>query len=147
MTASTVQPTPSRTKLDASLSHGVTGPVRVIIRTRPGTRAALRRRLRRHGDLIHGEHVSINALTATIHAEDFAVLDADDTIDDVSADAIVLSDADVDTAASLQTIQNTLRPTLGLPTGHLSGWGVGIAVIDSGLEPNADFSAFRFFNF
>src|SRR5439155_13626977 len=146
LTASSSQPSPKRTKLDVSLRQGVTGPVRVIIRTRPGARAALRKRLRHHGDVIHGEHASINALTATIHPEDLAVLDADNSIAAVSADAIVLSDA-AGTAAGVQTIQNTLLPTLGLPSGRLSGWDVGIAVIDSGLEPSADFSGFRFFDF
>ena len=77
------------TSLRAILDDPAPQPQRVIIRVRPGSRAALGRSLTDHGDRILVEHDSLDALTAVVHAEDLAELAHNDAILSVSADAIV----------------------------------------------------------
>src|SRR5688572_17907302 len=66
------------TRLDATLRTAVennaSGPQRVIIRVRPGSRPGLRNSLVAHGDRIIGEHESIDAITAVVHGEDVGAL-------------------------------------------------------------------------
>ena len=60
-------------------------------------------------------------------------------MESVSLDALVAADSTTATTTPDRP-QNTLLPTLGLPTDKLAGKGVGIAVIDSGLQPSKEFS-------
>src|SRR5207249_7755479 len=79
-------------RLDAQLSTlaGTTvEPQRVIVRVRPGARAALRQSLSSHNDLILAEHDSLDAITAVVHAEDLALLAARSDVLSISADAVV----------------------------------------------------------
>lgn len=116
------------------------GPRRVIIRTKSGAKAIVRARLQGHGDSVYGDHRAIDALSATIHADDVASLVEDPDIESISADAPV-------TASQLSLLGgsdsgystlNELKTTLGLG-GLLSGYNITIAVIDSGLSPGIDF--------
>src|SRR5882672_11261895 len=75
--------------LSAVLDDSTPEPQRVIIRVRPGSRAALRGSLTAHGDQILGEHESIDALTAVIHGGDLATLAGSDEVLSISSDAIV----------------------------------------------------------
>jgi serine protease AprX len=159
------------TTLQAVVENGETAPQRVIIRTRPGRRAALRESLRAHGDRILSEHASLDALTAVVHGGDLAALADSDAILSVSRDAIVRPHGQLlggllrrtlrtvlGTVGDLVTVVGNillpngadtsgpvvspavLRETLGVHDTSLKGRGVGVAVIDSGLEMSQDFS-------
>ena len=81
----------------------------------------------------------VDAFSATIHADDLDALDADPDVANVSADALVTSDAAVEAEATALRVPSL--ETLGLDaveTDGPSGKDVGIAVIDSGLERGID---------
>jgi serine protease AprX len=156
-----------RHKLDnhlrAVLDAGARESQRVIIRTRAGERFGIRRALAAHGDRIIADHESIDALTAEVHPEDLDTLAGRDGVVSVSTDAVVRAKllggllgglvnvvgglvqvvgsillpngADTEGAAVAPRV---LRETLGL-SGSLSGRGIGVAVIDSGLEMSYEF--------
>ena len=130
-----------RSKLDTVLQdamHRAPQPQRVIIRTKPGTRGALRTVLQQHGDVVIAEHLSLDALSVTVHGEDLAMLQADPNVLSVSVDAEVTSFA-ARPAATMRT--DTLRATLGLERVTYSGAGVGVAIVDSGIASNRDLSS------
>jgi len=113
--------------------------LRVIITPAKGRHAAAVQTRRAHGDAIRAEHAIVDAFSVTIHAKDLDALEADPDVASVSADAVVNSDAIVSETG--QTSPSSLLETLGLdavrdagPTGK----GIGIAVIDSGLERGSD---------
>jgi len=129
----------------------------VILTLNPGCRATTRRALERHGDAVRSEHEVINAIAARIHSIDIDALAQSGCVKAVSADADVhavgttldSASAVLDASAALQpnTRANTLRDTLGLPhsvslpmASVPTGTGVTAAIIDSGIQPNADFS-------
>jgi serine protease AprX len=140
-------------------------PQRVIIRVRPGSRPALRNSLTAHGDQILGEHESIDALTAVIHGGDLATLADSEAVLSISSDAIVRPHGLLDGLLGLvgglvKTVVNVvgavllpngadtsgpvvapavLRETLGVDNTSWTGRGVGVAIIDSGLEMSAEF--------
>lgn len=132
----------------------------MIIRARESARASIRQRLSAHGDSIVAEHPSIDALTAVVHADDLEVLASQDGVISVSADAVVrpsgllggllgivgglvqvvgtvLLPSGADTSGPAVS-PAVLRSTLGLGS-TWTGRGVGVAVIDSGLEMSYDF--------
>src|SRR5437667_10877045 len=76
-------------RLRAAVDTGASEPARVIIRVRPGGRAALRDSLVAHGDQILVEHDALDALTALVHADDLTALADNDTVRSISADAVV----------------------------------------------------------
>ena len=79
-----------RSKLDKVLQDATQRaprPQRVIIRTKPGSRGALRAMLQQHGDVIVADHPSLDALTVTLHGEDLAALQANPNVMSVSTDA------------------------------------------------------------
>jgi serine protease AprX len=155
------------TRLRAVLGDSAPEPQRVIIRVRPGSRPALRDSLTAHGNQIVGEHESIDALTAVIRGEDLAALADSDAVLSISCDAIVrphqLGGLLGLVGGLLKTVVNVvvavvdvilpngadtsgpvvapavLRQTLGVDDTDLTGRGVGVAVIDSGLEMSAEF--------
>jgi hypothetical protein len=157
----------NRSKLDinlrAALDAGRRDSQRVIIRTRAGERSAVRRALTTHGDRIIADHDSIDALTAVVHGDDLEALAAQAGVVSVSSDAVVHAELlggllggllrltsdlvevvgsvllpnGADTEGSAVAPQ-VLRETLGV-TGQWSGRGIGVAVIDSGLEMSSEF--------
>jgi serine protease AprX len=170
LVSSTVQAAPrhgqkgNQSRLDLNLravvADGRDAPQRVIIRIRPGQRDVVRRALNEHGDRIVADHESLDALTATVHADDLAALAANDAILSVSTDSIVRADGLLDGLLGIvgglvkvvgavllpngadtsgpEVPPAVLRSTLGLGTTY-SGRGVGVALIDSGLEMSAEF--------
>lgn len=156
-------------ELRAVLADSAPEPQRVIIRVRPGSRTTFRKSLIAHGDQILGEHESIDGLTALIHGEDLAALADNDAILSVSVDAVVrptgllggllggvlkLAVGLVNTVVSLVgtvllpngadtagpvVAPEVLRQTLGVDDTSWTGRGIGVAVIDSGLEMSAEF--------
>jgi serine protease AprX len=149
------------TTLQALVARGEQRPQRVIIRVRPGSRAALGRTLRGHGDRLVSEHQSIEAITAVVHGADLAALADDDSILSISADAVVRPTGLIGgllglTTTVLTTVTDVilpggadtsgpavppivLRQTLGIDRSSWTGSGVGVAVIDSGLEMSPEF--------
>jgi serine protease AprX len=134
---------------------------RVIIRVRPGRRLALAQQLVSRGNRVVTEHPSLEAITAVVRGEDLGPLaDADDVLS-ISADAVVrpsdliggllgtvtgvvkvvanvLLPNGADTSGP--AVQpSTLRATLGIANSSWTGRGVGVAVVDSGLEMSAEF--------
>jgi subtilisin family serine protease len=155
--------------LQAVLDDSTPAPQRVIIRVRPGNRAALRESLKAHGDQIVSEHDSLDALTVVVHGEDIAGLADNDAILSVSRDHKVrptglldglfgIVGGVVNVVGSLVNVvgnvllpngadtsgpavpPTVLRQTLGVNNSTWTGRGVGVAVIDSGLEMSSDFS-------
>lgn len=64
-------------KIDHALREAIATsslPQRVIIRATEDTRGAIREALQAHGDTVDGENVTIDALTAEVHAEDVEAL-------------------------------------------------------------------------
>jgi serine protease AprX len=153
-----------RSRLDQALQRELDaasrGEKRVIIRTRGDARSAVRRALTAHGDRILAEHAEIDALTAVVHSDDLESLAAQDGVISVSTDAVVRAKllggllglvggvlntvtgillpngADTSGAAVAPAV---LRSTLGVSSTSWSGRGVGVAVIDSGLEMSYEF--------
>ncbi|HEX5473637.1 MAG TPA: S8 family serine peptidase [Vicinamibacterales bacterium] len=130
---------------------------RVIIQTRSAAaRQALERALRAHGDTIEDQHPSLNALTVQLHGEDLAALDADPSVLVVSSDAdVTVTSAKnarpdkgnahangharkTSSSSSFAPLPGLLRDELGANTLAYQGRGIGVAIIDSGIEPNAD---------
>src|SRR3954462_1281728 len=152
-------------KLREAADEAAPAPQRVIIRVRPGSRQALRDALSAHGDHVLGEFDSIESLAAVVHGEDLATLAEDDAVLSVSADAVVhpngllggllgLVGGVVNTLGSVVgsillpngadttgpvVSPEILRQTLGVDSTSWTGRGVGVAVIDSGLEMSAEF--------
>jgi serine protease AprX len=153
-------------KLRAVVDDGAAAPQRVIIRVRPGSRHAVRESLAAHGDAVLAEHESIDGLSAVVHGNDLAELAGNDDILSVSADAIVrphgllggvlggVVNLVVDVVVSLVNVvlpngadtegpiafPTVLRQTLGVDNGSWTGRGVGVAIVDSGLEMSSEFS-------
>jgi hypothetical protein len=150
------------TNLRAALDGGTRKSQRVIIRVRDGEGAAVRRALQAHGHPIIAEHESLGALTAVVHAEDLDALAERDGVLSVSTDAVVRakllglvggvlkvvvgvvvavvnvvlpSGADTEGPAVPPSV---LRATLGVGS-TWTGRGIGVAVIDSGLEMSSEF--------
>jgi serine protease AprX len=115
----------------------------------PGTRDAVRKLLQSHGDVVVAEHPSLDALTVTVHGEDLAALDLNANVLSVSADVEVTPFGDRRTARDAAPSRRAsrgstdiLRASLGLDRNtQYRGNGVGVAIVDSGIEPNRDLSS------
>ncbi|HEY6213139.1 MAG TPA: S8 family serine peptidase, partial [Vicinamibacterales bacterium] len=132
-------------KRDAAL-QAVSGPVRVIVRTRAGQSSGLADALARRGRQVLRRHAIIDAFTALVSPEDLNAFDADPSILNISIDAVVSAASDGGGSAT-SAPASTLLATLGVGGGGPTGRGVGIGVIDSGIELNGDFAGVRFVDF
>jgi serine protease AprX len=129
----------SSKKLDSALAGiaGTSDRTRAIIRLRDGASdASLKEALRRTQSDIKYVHESISALTADVRADTLeAIADLDD-VESVSIDAPVQSTATIIPS----TTGVALRQTLGIASSTtLTGRGLGVAVIDSGISPLPEF--------
>lgn len=131
-------------KLDSGLREWARrggGPVRVIVTTRPGQTGLVGWLLSLIGGLLRIELAGLNALVADVTQGALRTLALDPRVLSISLDApvrpidgnLVARDGAGDTAAPL-------RATLGLTSSAPAGAGVGIAIIDSGIAPSADFA-------
>ena len=146
-------PSAAGPKLDRALRHAAdypddAEPVPVIITAEASGLAALRMRLQKHGDQIVGEQPQLSALAVLLHAADLKVLEADASVNHLSANAIVDAAGEWTAApGGSNPARGVLLATLGLTGPVLSGRGVGVAVIDSGIEPSADLAVHDFYDF
>jgi serine protease AprX len=141
------------------------GRQHVIITVTPGHESEVIDALRKHGGSVKSQHPSINGVAADI--------DGADVLDLATHGAVAITrdhtvNISATTAASRETTArfaanapqpisvSTLRLSLGLKAGAASnlnpgmvnGTGVGVAIIDSGIAPSADFgNPIRFFDF
>ena len=111
---------------------------RVIIRFAPGARHGLRTRLRANGITVRHDFTAIGAVSGRLSARMLRMLERDKDVLSISYDS------DVTASGVSSTITGTalgtpysLRSTIGLDPvlteGALTGAGVTVAVIDSGL--------------
>jgi serine protease AprX len=130
--------TPQRliSKLDAPLSASVrahqSDTRRVIIRTTPDGMTRLTSALKASGYQVRGIHAAIRALSTDLPVTAVESLSQLPFVESISTDAVV-------TAEQTPAEPSTLRGTLGLTPASLGGIGVGVAVIDSGLEASPEF--------
>jgi serine protease AprX len=142
-------------KLDRALRTAVAlapEPQRVIIRTAPGRQGALRAALGAHGDVVESEHPTLDAMTAYVHGEDLVALANDPAVLSVSCDCEVTTFAAKTNAGAGgkrngggTAAPSELRQLLGLDLSANAGYvakgtGVGVAILDSGLDLSKDFT-------
>lgn len=131
-------------KRDAALRGTQPRVVRVIITTQPDSTSRIERSLRARGRRIVSRSSLLHAVAAQVTRDDLADLEADAGVIRLSADARVWGHAaGSDTAAAPAGSQ----AALGLAGGRWTGEGVGIAVVDSGLKRNGDFSRLTDYDF
>ena len=148
-----------QSKVDRALRESVQAGAAtqtVIITVNPGCRAAVRAALENHGDVVVSEQSVIDAVTGEVHSRDVDELAKSPCVKAMSSDATVFAFGARDNdgnhaakkggAAPAPSPTSTVRDTLGLP--HYAALdpsvptgasGVGVAVIDSGIEPSASF--------
>jgi len=131
----------------------------VIISVKPGYRPTVRQALEDHGDLVKADHVSIEAVSAEVHAGDISQLALQPWVEGVSLDADVFAEQvwgigapTLPPPSSPINAPNTrLRESLGLAAvagaGSPTGKGVVVAIIDSGISVSQDLDASRIMAF
>jgi serine protease AprX len=153
----------SHPKLDPAVSFALaqatdTSTVQVIVEAGPGKFAAVRAKLLATGKPISAEHKFINALTVKLKKSDISSLESDPTVAHISLDHIVRSTAAPPAPppppaspppppSVSKPIDDVMLATLGLTNSPITGKTVGVAVIDSGLQPATELPAFAFFDF
>ncbi len=129
--------------------------VNVILRMRPERLAGALQRLP-HRSKLKASYSLVDAVAVEIRRDQLTALAADPDVDGVSLDAPVASFAVGDftsiassTSVTRSDTDSLLRNTLGVTGLAYSGAGIGVAIIDSGIQPLADFegriTAFRDF--
>lgn len=112
------------------------------------------------GKAVKSEHKFINSLTAQLSKSDVAKLESDQSVGHMSLDQVVRSmgappangqpnGGQPGGGASGQAtrsipLDDVMLATLGLTNSLFSGKGVGVAVLDSGLQPSTDLPSFFF---
>ena len=156
---------PRHAKLDEALrrtvERGCTGKKSVIVRTKPGYREGLRQSLAAHGDVVKGEFPALDAIAAEVHCDDLVELAGFGSTASVSENVPLhaqqlggVSDALSGTTSSLLARLNEALSALSLQSNLFStlsvrqslqsltsGSGIGVAVIDSGIQPGMDFGS------
>jgi serine protease AprX len=165
--AASAEAAPQRSKLDSALRDNASARgLHVIIQTRTGTLDTVASEGRRRGDKIHRFHRLINAVTLTVTGAELSALEQDGSVLTISADAVVRASTHGKPSAFVpDPIQSstppapTTDPTAGsspsaggggtftVPPQVAAGSSVGVAVIDSGIEPSADLVPFFFKDF
>jgi serine protease AprX len=131
---------PARRKVDPALwatadrSGSHEGDVQIIIRTKPGAAPNVRAHVERHGTLVRGVHPLMGVLTATVHGGDLDALAAEEGVEHISLDSVVRGLADPPSHVETRSASAGLRASLGLPFQQITGNGVGVALLDSGVQ-------------
>src|SRR5678816_2290454 len=133
----------SQHKLDRALLAAVQAksvkPQPVIIRAKAGQLEAVRTWLKAHGDIVESEHPALNALSTKATADHLAQLADLLETDTLSYNAPVTGFAAKTPAPTGPPALTALRSTLGLTSTSPTGKGIGVAIIDTGVESSADF--------
>jgi len=136
VSAAPKSPSKGKPKLDRALEHAADRKSKdrqpVIIQIVPGGELAVRGRLAALGRKITGDFRNIRALGAQLNATELADLVANPAVSGVSVDGLVHADALTGTD-SLLTL-DLVRADIGSLSKGLTGNGVGIAIIDSGIN-------------
>ena len=155
--------------LQTVVSTGVQAPQRVIITMRPGKRPAMRSLLTNLGRPVIAEHPGIESLSALVAADDLSTLVSYPEVLSIAADHVVRPTALLGgltstltgtvtglTSGLLNVVDEVFLPakgnvsgpavyptlvraTLGLQSSEWTGRGIGVAVVDSGLEMSSEF--------
>src|SRR6185369_4393499 len=123
-------------ELRQALKQNTSRQLDVIITAMPGRSDEVRAKLRGKGYGVAGDHVSINAISATVDVADLADFDSDPSVASVSINAEVRAHQVASDEDALVP-SGTLRSMVGAST-TASGYGVGVAVIDSGILDRLD---------
>ena len=110
----------------------------IIVRAKPGQLGAVRGWLQAHGDIIDSEQAAINALTTNVSVEHLNQLASLFETDTLSFNAPVTSFG-ARTLPPSSPAATILRTTLGLSSTGATGKGIGVAIIDTGVNPSSDF--------
>jgi serine protease AprX len=138
--------TPNPAKLDSALYHMVvTGgnppTVRVIVTSEPGQLNVATTVVGLLGGVISLTLSTVDALVADVPVSNLLTLTAAASVHSVSFDApLAPVDGNLVAPSSAPSGSYTLRSGLGLPQTTPSAVGVGVAIIDSGIDPQADFA-------
>src|ERR1035437_706106 len=139
--------------LQSSLHSGAATQKVIITVDDPDLRSSIRQALVAHGDLITADHPLVGAFAAEVHSEDVEVLAQHKGVHAVSADAAVSAGSvpqGLAKALARTPPAGNARALLGLPPLSNSnaprGEGIGVALIDSGISPNADVRVSAFFD-
>ncbi len=138
--------TPDPTKLDAALrvmvqSGGGTTSVRVIVTSEPGQLDVVGSVLALLGGVLRLTLTTVGALVADVPVANLLSLTSAPSVHSVSLDAPVLQiDGNLIAPSLPPSSTYTLRSGLGLSQTTPSAMGVGVAVIDSGIDPQIDFA-------
>ena len=134
------QPGHQTGKLDTVLASRSSGGGRlpVIITVKNGTKPGVRRMLQAHGNPVVSDHWIVNAITARVHPEDLAELAGDPDVVSISTDADVAPSATT-TTTDYSTVVSDLKQWLDLGN-WFTGSTITVAVIDSGIYDNGDFT-------
>jgi serine protease AprX len=131
--------------LAASVANGDSDWKRVIIQTSHEEVPVLAGLLYVRGGIVGAVHPSIDGLTATVSPDEIAVLTQIPSVRAISIDAAVAPTRSAETtleqAAPIEEVMTpfTLRATLGLPVNSPRAHGIGVALVDSGIEPGPEF--------
>ncbi len=136
---------PRAPKRDALLQSPAARSLRVIVTTRPGAASRVEKKLRNRGRRVSSRFALLDAVAARVRVEDLAYLEADPDVIHISTDSRVIGHAVANEAATAAA--SSFTAALGLAGSPWTGKGVGIAVIDSGLKRNGDFTRLDFYDF
>jgi serine protease AprX len=146
----------SHPKLDPAVRFALdqatdTSALRVIVTAAAGKYSVMRTDVLGTGKKIAAEHKFIGALTAQLSKSDIGTLESDPSVIHVSLDHVVRSTAAAapksPSASASTPMDDLMLATLGLPNSSVSGKGVGVAILDSGLQPSTDLPSFYFSDF
>src|SRR5215203_7094281 len=140
------KPAARASKLDLELQRLAksqdAGGLRVIVKAAPGRNDAALKKHAAHGHRIRSRFRIVDAFAMTVDVNELRALENDPDVAGVSADAVVHSDATAEETTGV--VASRLLATLGVDDAGESqakrptGKGVGIAVIDSGIERGPD---------
>jgi serine protease AprX len=141
----------SHPKLDPAVEYALgqatdTSTVRVIVTAAAGKYSTMRTHVVGTGRKIDAEHKAFNMLTAELRKADISMLESDVAAARISLDHTVLSTGTT-TSSAVTPIDYGMLGTLGLVTPTVTGKGVGVAVIDSGIQPSLNLPSYAFFDF
>src|SRR5262245_55453313 len=112
---------------------------RVIITVKPGAKNGLLRALMAHGATISQDYAMTEASAGGLQLGLVRKLLREPDVVTISSDAVV-EGSGITTAVTGTSANSTysLRATLGIQNSTLTGIGIAVAVIDSGIHPSGD---------